>query len=113
MLDDLSADTRAAIGGASKSEVWMGEELRELACDGCDHVSSQLCWSFGGQNESLRSLQQRIFGARFHCRICPDFDYCFMCKPFLAHLHAHDEWQYTRARRPSYLAEMVTMDFDY
>lgn len=35
---------------------------------------------------------QEIIGPRYRCRKCLDFDYCFMCRPFLGHLHQGHRW---------------------
>ena len=48
-----------------------------VACDGCDLVGH---WPFDccSSSEGTDAVQD-IFGSRFRCSECPDFDYCFKC----------------------------------
>ncbi|KAH7382754.1 ankyrin repeat-containing domain protein [Phaeosphaeria sp. MPI-PUGE-AT-0046c] len=60
--------------GARANSRTRGEFHKSVLCDACDHS---------------------LAGTRYKCRTCPDFDYCFMCKPFLEHLHEGHEWNST------------------
>ncbi|KAM3077406.1 hypothetical protein ACMFMG_006751 [Clarireedia jacksonii] len=74
MLMGLSASCKALL----QIKADLGEQIDDIhkqegfRCDGC--ISE-------------------IYGPRFHCRTCGDFDYCFMCKPFLDHLHQDHVWE--------------------
>ncbi|KAH8702902.1 ankyrin repeat domain-containing protein [Phaeosphaeriaceae sp. PMI808] len=76
MLDKLSASCRTALDTGADAVRLQGRRQGDYWCNGCCHD---------------------IYGPRFHCRICPDFDYCFMCKPFLDHLHENHEWDCVEA----------------
>ncbi|ORY09761.1 hypothetical protein BCR34DRAFT_366015 [Clohesyomyces aquaticus] len=45
-----------------------------LACNGCEH---------------------NICGPAYKCTICPDFDYCFMCRFTAEKTHEHSSWKIT------------------
>ena len=49
----------------------------KIKCDGCELVSHWISECFPS-NESADSVQD-IFGSRYKCSVCPDFDYCFKC----------------------------------
>jgi ankyrin repeat protein len=54
-------------------------------CDGCFHVS------LVSNQEALLILNQDIYGPRFHCTVCHDFDFCLMCNHTAERLHlGHD-----------------------
>ena len=48
-----------------------------IVCDGCDLVGH---WAFDccSSSEGTDAVQD-IFGSRYRCSECPDFDYCFKC----------------------------------
>ncbi|KAH3995573.1 hypothetical protein HBI56_146120 [Parastagonospora nodorum] len=72
MLQDLSSECKNALGPMTPGRK-PAKIVANIMCDGCHHV---------------------VFGARFRCRTCYDFDYCFMCKPLLDHLHEGHGWDY-------------------
>ncbi|EAT79858.1 hypothetical protein SNOG_12560 [Parastagonospora nodorum SN15] len=72
MLQDLSSECKNALGPMTPGRK-PAKIVANIMCDGCHHV---------------------VFGARFRCRTCYDFDYCFMCKPLPDHLHEGHGWDY-------------------
>ncbi|XTI84042.1 ankyrin repeat protein, partial [Cenococcum geophilum] len=59
---------------AEKVSTKVAEKVPGVICDSCEHD---------------------IYGPRFHCVICPDFDYCFMCKLTADKSHPGHEWEKT------------------
>ncbi|KAH8725930.1 ankyrin repeat-containing domain protein [Phaeosphaeriaceae sp. PMI808] len=69
-LEKLSASCKSLLGAEVESRA-PGLDSERYDCDGCF---------------------QHIRGPVFQCRNCFDLDYCFMCKPFLSHLHKGHIW---------------------
>ncbi|KAF2469629.1 ankyrin [Lindgomyces ingoldianus] len=81
MLEELSTSCRSLLDVGLHSVRLRGIRHGSYWCNGCFHD---------------------IYGPRFHCRTCPNFDYCFMCKPFLDHIHKDHEWDYVESHfKPS------------
>jgi ankyrin repeat protein len=87
MLQDLSDSCKTALGPVAKPERTPGTLQRFVSCDGCFQVS------YSRDDCSATDDVQSVFGPRFKCQTCPDFDYCFMCMPFLSHLHEGHQWE--------------------
>ena len=34
-----------------------------------------------------------MYGPAFHCKDCPDFDYCFICMHNAQEAHPHSSWE--------------------
>jgi ankyrin repeat protein len=90
MLDQLSESSRALLSAGAEDVQLHSERHRGYGCDACDHV----CRLSSLFSESITNLKQEIYGPRFHCNMCLDIDYCFMCKPFAEGLSTHEghEW---------------------
>ncbi|KAF2626359.1 ankyrin [Macroventuria anomochaeta] len=71
MVASLSEHCQAALGVGDISAYITGGTHGGAWCDGCFHD---------------------LYGPRFRCRTCLNFDYCFMCKSPLEHLHENHDW---------------------
>ncbi|KAF2632351.1 ankyrin [Macroventuria anomochaeta] len=80
MLDGLSESSRAALGAQNEKPYLTGKRHGGCSCNGCYH---------------------EIYGPRFQCMVCKFQDYCFMCKPFLQHLHKGHKWKLFESWDPS------------
>ena len=77
MLEKLSAFHRTKLDASVdlKTEQAMeqtGIQHHGYHCDGCE---------------------QAIYGPRWNCSECEDWDHCFMCQPFLKHVHENHSWE--------------------
>ncbi|KAH8749258.1 ankyrin repeat-containing domain protein [Hyaloscypha sp. PMI_1271] len=69
-LDVLGAHSTKLLLHPDRDDPSVGA-LTNFWCNGCFHA---------------------IYGPRFHCRTCLDFDFCFMCKLDSEQIHIHNEW---------------------
>jgi ankyrin repeat protein len=94
MLESLSPALKSQLYLSLGSDVEdslrkVGTLHGDFSCDGCEQVS--MCRSI---KVKYTHAEQDIYGPRWKCNNCGDWDYCFMCYPFLSHVHVNHMWNY-------------------
>ncbi|KAF3004786.1 hypothetical protein E8E13_002498 [Curvularia kusanoi] len=74
-----------------------GEQLKSLneSSQAMLDVDTVISYELGTRYDgaSCDACFQGIYGPRFHCHTCGNFDYCFMCKPLFYELHHDHRWE--------------------